>query len=101
MVGDSEDGEELHTMNSLLAQPNGHMPHEEDTPYTPHQVDKMRRSLKYHFMTPCEKFKAKRRKPWKLVVQILKIVLVTLQVSPLRSCTTSIIVSMISILLLR
>lgn len=43
-------------------------------------VDKMRRSLKYYFMTPCEKYKAKKRKPWKLALQILKIVIVTLQV---------------------
>ena len=42
--------------------------------------DRLRRRLKYFFMDPCEKWKAKRKFPWKLVLQIGKIVLVTIQV---------------------
>ena len=41
---------------------------------------KMRVKLQYHFMTPFEKYKLG-RKPWKLGVQILKILVVTTQVS--------------------
>lgn len=40
---------------------------------------KMRLKLQYHFMTPFEKYKLG-RKPWKLGVQILKILVVTTQV---------------------
>lgn len=40
---------------------------------------KMRFQLQYHFMTPFEKYKMG-RKPWKLAIQILKIILVTTQV---------------------
>ncbi|XP_071800014.1 mucolipin-3-like isoform X1 [Asterias amurensis] len=41
--------------------------------------EKMRRELKFYFMNPYEKYKARGRKPWKLGVQLIKIVLVTLQ----------------------
>ncbi|XP_008536405.2 mucolipin-3 isoform X1 [Equus przewalskii] len=41
--------------------------------------DQMRRKLKFFFMNPCEKFWARGRKPWKLSIQILKIVMVTIQ----------------------
>ncbi|XP_069006103.1 mucolipin-2 [Embiotoca jacksoni] len=41
--------------------------------------DKLRDDLKYYFMSPCEKYKARRHLPWKMGVQILKIVMVTTQ----------------------
>ncbi|XP_072030698.1 mucolipin-3-like [Amphiura filiformis] len=48
--------------------------------YTPPQVENMmQRELKYFFMNPYEKYKARGRKPLKLCIQILKIVLVTTQ----------------------
>lgn len=40
----------------------------------------LRRKLKYFFMSPCDKYHAKGRKPYKLVLQLLKIVIVTVQV---------------------
>ena len=40
----------------------------------------MKTKIKYHYMNPFQKFRARRRKPWKLVVQIVKILLITLQV---------------------
>lgn len=43
-------------------------------------VGDLRRRLKYYFMNPCEKYQARRRKPWKLMLQILKIALLTAQV---------------------
>ncbi|XP_037624837.1 mucolipin-2 isoform X1 [Sebastes umbrosus] len=39
----------------------------------------LRDDLKYYFMSPCEKYRARRHIPWKLVVQILKIVMITTQ----------------------
>ncbi|XP_039583076.1 mucolipin-3-like isoform X1 [Passer montanus] len=41
--------------------------------------DQLRRKLKFFFMNPCEKFWARGRKPWKLGIQLLKIVMVTVQ----------------------
>ncbi|XP_076066914.1 mucolipin-3-like isoform X3 [Oratosquilla oratoria] len=43
--------------------------------------DRMRRRLKFFFMNPYEKWHARRRFPWKLLLQIIKIVIVTLQLS--------------------
>ena len=40
----------------------------------------MRRKLRYYFMNPWEKYKAKKRIPWKLVFQIVKIIMITVQV---------------------
>lgn len=42
-------------------------------------VENLRRRLKYFFMNPCEKYKARGRKPWKLMLQILKIAIITVQ----------------------
>jgi len=42
---------------------------------------KMRNRLSFFFMNPIEKWKTRRRFPYKFVVQIIKIILVTLQVS--------------------
>ncbi|XP_053326035.1 mucolipin-3-like [Spea bombifrons] len=41
--------------------------------------DQLRRKLRFFFMNPCEKFRARGRKPWKLCIQILKIAIVTIQ----------------------
>ncbi|KAG7513492.1 hypothetical protein JOB18_009555 [Solea senegalensis] len=41
--------------------------------------EKLRDDLKYYFMSPCEKYRARQHKPWKLGVQILKIVMITTQ----------------------
>lgn len=46
----------------------------------------LRRKLKYFFMSPCDKYHAKGRKPFKLALQLLKIIIVTLQVDT-ASCT--------------
>lgn len=45
----------------------------------PNVRDRMRRKLRFFFMNPIEKFQAKKRIPWKLVLQVVKIALVTLQ----------------------
>ncbi|KAM9849246.1 mucolipin-2 [Aulostomus maculatus] len=41
--------------------------------------ENLRDDLKFYFMSPCEKYKARRHFPWKLAVQILKIVMITTQ----------------------
>ncbi|XP_055057452.2 mucolipin-3 [Misgurnus anguillicaudatus] len=42
-------------------------------------VENLRRKLKYFFMSPCQKYRARGRKPWKLMLQILKIAIITVQ----------------------
>ncbi|XP_068176252.1 mucolipin-2 [Antennarius striatus] len=41
--------------------------------------DHLRDDLRYYFMSPCEKYRARRQLPWKLGVQILKIIMITTQ----------------------
>lgn len=43
-------------------------------------VDCLRRRIKYYFMNPCEKYRARGRKPWKLLLQLVKIAIITAQV---------------------
>ncbi|KAM9324678.1 mucolipin-3-like [Gastrophryne carolinensis] len=59
---------------------------EQESPYASKNIsqeflhgENLRRKLKFFFMNPCEKFRARGRKPWKLCIQILKIALVTVQ----------------------
>ncbi|XP_030289497.1 mucolipin-2-like [Sparus aurata] len=49
--------------------------------------ENLRDDLKFYFMSPCEKYRARRHLPWKLGVQILKIVMITTQ------CTRSIVLA--------
>lgn len=44
------------------------------------EEEALRRKLKYFFMSPCDKYHAKGRKPFKLGLQLLKIIIVTMQV---------------------
>jgi hypothetical protein len=53
--------------------------HDEQTS-TESLSEKMRVRLKWHYMNAYEKYKAGGRKPWKLLIQIIKIFLVTAQV---------------------
>ncbi|XP_034159287.2 mucolipin-3 isoform X2 [Pangasianodon hypophthalmus] len=39
----------------------------------------LRRKLKYFFMSPCEKYRTRGRKPWKLTLQLIKIAIITAQ----------------------
>ncbi|XP_037545273.1 mucolipin-1b [Nematolebias whitei] len=43
------------------------------------EEEALRRKLKYFFMSPCDKYHAKGRKPFKLALQLLKIIIVTVQ----------------------
>ncbi|XP_040892767.1 mucolipin-1a [Toxotes jaculatrix] len=43
------------------------------------EEEALRRKLKYFFMSPCDKYHAKGRKPFKLGLQLLKIIIVTAQ----------------------
>ncbi|XP_023692020.2 mucolipin-1-like isoform X1 [Paramormyrops kingsleyae] len=43
------------------------------------EAAELRRKLKYFFMSPCDKYHAKGRKPFKLGLQLLKIIIVTVQ----------------------
>ncbi|KAM4021545.1 mucolipin-2 isoform 2-T2 [Anomaloglossus baeobatrachus] len=43
------------------------------------EAEKLREDLKFYFMSPCDKYRARRQIPWKLALQVLKIVMVTTQ----------------------
>uniref|UniRef100_A0A668AJI3 Mucolipin TRP cation channel 3 n=1 Tax=Myripristis murdjan TaxID=586833 RepID=A0A668AJI3_9TELE len=43
------------------------------------KVECLRRKIKYYFMNPCEKYHARGRIPWKLMLQIIKIAIITIQ----------------------
>nr|XP_015210872.1 PREDICTED: mucolipin-2 isoform X2 [Lepisosteus oculatus] len=43
------------------------------------EEEALREDLRYYFMSPCEKYRMRRKVPWKLGVQILKIIMVTTQ----------------------
>ncbi|XP_026545994.1 mucolipin-2-like isoform X1 [Notechis scutatus] len=43
------------------------------------EEESLKKDLKFYFMNPCEKYRARRQIPWKLGLQILKIVMVTTQ----------------------
>ncbi|XP_031827310.1 mucolipin-3 [Nomia melanderi] len=81
---DSED--ELAGENELLDEnvvsPSHHRSTIGDSPIcnmTTFAEEKMRRKLKFFFMNPIEKWQAKRRFPYKFIVQVIKIILVTVQ----------------------
>ncbi|KAM6455294.1 mucolipin-2 isoform 2-T2 [Liasis olivaceus] len=54
---------------SMMAQPDSDFKEE----------DSLKEDLKFYFMNPCEKYRARHQIPWKLGLQILKIVMVTTQ----------------------
>lgn len=49
------------------------------TPMQSYNEERMRRNLQFFFMNPIEKWQAKRRFPYKFFIQVIKIVLVTMQ----------------------
>ena len=49
-----------------------------DDNFTPSR-DRLRRALRYYFMSPMDKWRIKGRFPWKLLFQVIKIILVTTQ----------------------
>jgi len=56
---------------------------------TPGMEDRMRRSLKFFFMNPWQKWRARRKFPWKLLLQISKVILVTIQLCVIGSNRSS------------
>ncbi|CAK6971370.1 mucolipin-3 [Scomber scombrus] len=53
--------------------------HQHQSLEDPESVECLRRKIKYYFMNPCEKYHARGRKPWKLILQIIKIAIITIQ----------------------
>lgn len=52
-------------------------------------AEKLRRHLQFFFMNPMQKFKVRRQFPFKLALQVLKVIFVTIQVAELLSlCST-------------
>ncbi|XP_022097169.1 mucolipin-3-like isoform X2 [Acanthaster planci] len=77
----TSDNDAIQVDDSMQEERNSNYGMSRDYDYSapPAVQEKMRRELKFFFMNPYEKYKARGRKPWKLGVQIIKIILVTLQ----------------------
>ncbi|KAK7929905.1 hypothetical protein WMY93_006300 [Mugilogobius chulae] len=83
----SADSSEEHGTHHAHSNRNGHnhINHQLPPPSAGRWVgddqkeEALRRKLKYFFMSPCDKFHAKGRKPFKLILQIIKIGIVTAQ----------------------
>lgn len=71
--GCSTDSEE----DSILSNDRPRQGHSSTMPLL--TEDRMRRKLQFFFMNPIEKWQAKRRFPYKFMVQVIKIILVTMQ----------------------
>ncbi|KAL6103459.1 mcoln1 [Pungitius sinensis] len=63
--------------NALVGSEAPHKQEEEEE--EEEEEEALRRKLKYFFMSPCDKYHAKGRKPFKLGLQLLKIIIVTVQ----------------------
>ncbi|XP_053212486.1 mucolipin-3-like [Panonychus citri] len=50
------------------------------TSYSSEARDSFRRELKYYFMNPIDKWRSKKKFPWKLLLQITKLIIVTIQI---------------------
>ncbi|XP_035032646.1 mucolipin-3 [Hippoglossus stenolepis] len=72
---DSSDFYDAHITNA----PPAWEEHQHQCPEEPDNVECLRRKIKFYFMNPCEKYHARGRKPWKLVLQIIKIAIITIQ----------------------
>lgn len=73
-------GEEEQTSEELrTGSDTGHILERSPQP-SPRLRAVMKTKIKYHYMNPFQKFRARRRKPWKLVVQIVKVFLITIQI---------------------
>ncbi|KAG7201347.1 hypothetical protein KM043_004116 [Ampulex compressa] len=83
---DSED-EATTSENGLLGGNGAEARHRRSSPMAEREAcgmttfaeERMRRKLRFFFMNPIEKWQAKRRFPYKFIVQVIKIVLVTVQ----------------------
>ena len=73
--------EEFDPCHTNMYESNGHPTWEN---HQHHQsletAEALRRKIKFYFMNPCEKYMARGRKPWKLILQIIKIAIITIQV---------------------
>ncbi|KAM9844832.1 mucolipin-3-like [Aulostomus maculatus] len=75
-----EESESLVAARSEERRSNGHCRWSAHSPSLESKVvEDLRRRLKYFFMNPCQKYRARGRKPWKLMLQILKIAIITVQ----------------------
>ncbi|XP_035509919.1 mucolipin-3 [Morone saxatilis] len=73
-----EETSDLYDVNETNA-PTHWADHQHECLENLDNVDCLRRKIKYYFMNPCEKYHARGRKPWKLILQIIKIAIITMQ----------------------
>ncbi|KAK5919715.1 hypothetical protein CgunFtcFv8_023586 [Champsocephalus gunnari] len=74
-----DESEPLWASRSEERRVNGHCSSAPPRTLQSKVVEDFRRRLKYFFMNPCEKYTARGRKPWKLMLQVFKIAIITAQ----------------------
>lgn len=67
------------TVTTISSQPSASSSSSQLSPMSAFNEDRMRRKLQFFFMNPIEKWQARRKFPYKFVVQLIKIVLLTMQ----------------------
>lgn len=66
--------------NSPINTDDDSLPYFQTSSFNQDICNRLRWKLKYYFMNPVEKWKAKKKFPWKLLLQIIKIIFVTIHV---------------------
>ncbi|XP_056131636.1 mucolipin-3 isoform X2 [Lampris incognitus] len=77
-MSDSEESSDVYSVYETNGQPSW-AEHQQKHQQDLGNVENLRRKIKYYFMNPCEKYHARGRKPWKLVLQLIKIAIITIQ----------------------
>lgn len=75
----SSTAEEIGFSTVTSSQPSASSSSSQLSPMSAFNEDRMRRKLQFFFMNPIEKWQARRKFPYKFVVQLIKIVLLTMQ----------------------
>lgn len=79
-VGDQIFFDHQSDPNSPMNTDDDSLPYFQTGSFSQDICNRLRWKLKYYFMNPIEKWKAKKKFPWKLLLQIIKIIFVTIHV---------------------
>lgn len=80
VIGGHELFDHLSNPNSPINTDDDSLPYFQTSSFSQDICNRLRWKLKYYFMNPIEKWKAKKKFPWKLLLQIIKIIFVTIHV---------------------
>lgn len=79
-AGDHQFDRNSSDLNNPLNTDDDSVPYFQGSSFNQDICNRLRWKLKYYFMNPIDKWKAKKKFPWKLLLQIIKIIFVTIHV---------------------